>query len=335
MANLEHVRLVREGRKAIAQWRGLHPDERLDLSGANLLSANLLAANLAGADLSNADLSGSNLYEADLSGANLLAANLAEANLSKADLSGASLYGADFTGAVCGSTTLVNCNLDQCQGLTSVVHKGPSNIDIDTIINSKGDIPKVFLIGAAVPKSILDALVPRPNGENKYYRCFMSYSSIDEEFAARLHKDLEAIGMPCWIYDQDMVTGRKVWAKIGRPIKDDDKMLTICSQNSLERDGVPREIERALQKEAFLKATNARRKRQAETRGQTPDLLNENVLVPIRLDDYVLNEWQHEQKADVLATHVLDFSDWQDETKYKAAFERLLHALDPKAWVQE
>jgi hypothetical protein len=330
MANLEHVRLVREGRKAIAHWRGLHPDERLDLSGANLLSTNLLGANLTNADLSNADLSGANLYEADLSGANLLAANLAEANLSKAHLSGANLYGANFTGAVCGSTTLINCNLEQCQGLTSVVHKSPSNIDIDTLINSKGDIPKVFLIGAAVPKSILNALEPRQNGENQYYRCFMSYSSIDEEFAARLHKDLEATGMPCWIYDQDMVTGRKVWAKIGRPIKDDDKMLTICSQISLERDGVPREIERALQKEAFLKATNIRRKKQAETRGQTPDLLNEDVLFPIRLDDYMLNEWQHEQKVDVLATHVLDFSEWRNEAKYQSALRQLLYDINPK-----
>jgi len=39
MANPEHVALVRKGADAVAEWRQAHPDERLDLSEADLKSA--------------------------------------------------------------------------------------------------------------------------------------------------------------------------------------------------------------------------------------------------------------------------------------------------------
>lgn len=158
----------------------------------------------------------------------------------------------------------------------------------------------------------------------------MSYSSVDAELATRLCKDLNAIGMPCWEYIQDTVVGRKVWSTIGRPIKDDDKMLPICSQNSLKMDGVPKEIEHALQKESIIRTANNRRKKRAATLDMEPELLNGDVLFPIRLDDYMLNEWQHEQKSDVLATHVLDFSGWHHEAKYQSSLQQLLYDIDPK-----
>ena len=109
-------------------------------------------------------------------------------------------------------------------------------------------------------------------------------------------------------------------------------MVTICSQNSLKRDGVPREIEREFQKQAELKAENIRRKEEADKQRKEPGLLDEDVLVPVRLDDYVLDEWKHPRKADFREFHVLDFSGWQDEAKYKTAFQQFLHALDTMTW---
>lgn len=138
--------------------------------------------------------------------------------------------------------------------------------------------------------------------------------------------------MSCWKYNEDAVTGRKVWANIDRAIQENEKMVTICSQNSLKRDGVPREIERAFQKQAKLKAENIRRKEEADKQGKEPGLLDEDVLVPVRLGDYVLDEWQHPRKADFREFHVLDFSGWQDEAKYKTAFQQLLHSLDTMTW---
>jgi hypothetical protein len=82
------------------------------------------------------------------------------------------------------------------------------------------------------------------------------------------------------------------------------------------------EIERALQKEEQLY-------KDKELRGN-PEI-DTDVLVPVRLDDYILKGWKHARKADVVKKHIGDFRDWQDEAKYKKAFERLLRALDPRS----
>ncbi len=66
MANQEHFEIVRQGVKAIGEWRKEHYSERLDLRGANLRGANLRGANLRGANLR-----GANLRDANLRGANL------------------------------------------------------------------------------------------------------------------------------------------------------------------------------------------------------------------------------------------------------------------------
>lgn len=60
--NPEHVEIVRQGRRAIDAWRRDDPDERLDLSGANLAGADLFMAELIGTDLSGADLTGARLF---------------------------------------------------------------------------------------------------------------------------------------------------------------------------------------------------------------------------------------------------------------------------------
>lgn len=51
-------------------------------------------------------------------------------------------------------------------------------------------------------------------------------------------------------------------------------------KKSLQSPAVLREIERALQRE--------------DTEGR-------DILLPVRIDDYVLNEWDHPRKADVIS----------------------------------
>jgi hypothetical protein len=72
-----------------------------------------------------------------------------------------------------------------------------------------------------------------------------------------------------------------------------------------------REIERALQKED----DQARQGQEGE------------VLFPLRLDDYLFNEWNHYRKADVIAKNVGDFRRWHEPERYKKSFERLLRDL--------
>ena len=92
--------------EAIAEWRRVHPNERLVLS-----SADLSGADLNGANLSNANLGEANLLSAYLGGANLSNANLGGANLGGAYLGGANLRGAYLDGANLGGANLGGANL--------------------------------------------------------------------------------------------------------------------------------------------------------------------------------------------------------------------------------
>ena len=116
MANPEHVEVVKQGTKAIAEWRKKNPDVRFDLREADLREADLREADLreaklGGADLSKADLSKADLSSANLSGANLIEADLREAKLGAADLSRAKLGGADLSRAKLGGAKLSGATL--------------------------------------------------------------------------------------------------------------------------------------------------------------------------------------------------------------------------------
>jgi hypothetical protein len=70
---------------------------------------------------------------------------------------------------------------------------------------------------------------------------------------------------------------------------------------------VIREIERALQKE---------------------DRDHKNVLFPVRIDNYLFDEWDHPRKADVVSKVIGDFRGWQKLATYQKAFPRFLDALN-------
>ncbi|MBI2865969.1 MAG: toll/interleukin-1 receptor domain-containing protein [Chloroflexi bacterium] len=304
----------------------------VDLRAADLSSADLSGASLLGADLTGVDLFGARLLWADLSGARLGRANLLWADLSGAHLTRAELAGANLSHARCMNTVFANSDLRQCRGLESVVHLGPSSIDASTLLQSGAIIPRTFLAGAGLSPDVVETLLRLAADGRRPLRCFISHTSADERFTARLQKDLEDKGVPCWRYDEDILPARPKWADFERAIQNGDKVVAICSRESLEGEGVPLEIERALEMEAELKAESMRRREEAKRQGIETRPLDEEVLIPLRLDGFVLQEWQHGRKADVLARNVLDFSRWQDEATYQAAFRRLLHSLDPVTW---
>ncbi len=95
---------------------------------------------------------------------------------------------------------------------------------------------------------------------------------------------------------------------IDEAIKASNKVIVICSKNSLQSPYVLREIERALQKENEL-----------QREGKEPE-----VLVPIRLDDYIFDEWKHHRKPDVVQKYIGDYRDWKNRDSYQKEFERLL-----------
>jgi len=330
MANLEHLAILKQGVPAWNKWREEHPDVRPDLSEADLSGADLRRANLGGADLPGADLIGANLIGAslfganltwaDLSGADLSGADLSGANLSRADLTGANLSGADLTGAnLTGAylrearvgkagfafTMLGDNDLSQTKGLDTAVHRAPSTIGIDTIQRSGGKIPEAFLRGAGVPDNWIvyfGALVGQPI---QFYSCFISYSTKDQEFADRLHADLQAKGVRCWFAHDDLKIGDRLRRRLDESIRAYDKLLVVLSANSIGSEWVEKEVETAFEKERKQKTT---------------------VLFPIRLDDEVMNTTQA-WAVDIRTRHIGDFTKWKDHGSYKEAFDRLLRDL--------
>jgi len=86
-----------------------------------------------------------------------------------------------------------------------------------------------------------------------------------------------------------------------------DKLVVICSEHSLQSPPVIREIERALQKE---------------------ERERKSVLFPVRIDDYLLDAWDHPRKADVVSKVVGDFRGRDNLEAYSKAFARFLDALN-------
>ena len=200
MANEEHLAILKQGVGVWNQWRRENPLIQPDLSEENLREADLSGADLSGADLHGVDLHGANLRKADLSGTDLSGANLNEADLSGANLSGAHLIGADLIGSYLGGadlsgTDLGGANLERItvgwsrfgdvdlsvvKGLDTVEHLGPSTVGIDTIYESKGKVPEVFLRGCGIPDQMIAFIASLP-GQPDTYRAKLRMM-IDKHF---------------------------------------------------------------------------------------------------------------------------------------------------------
>jgi TIR domain len=187
-----------------------------------------------------------------------------------------------------------------------VRHTSPSSIGIETIFRSHGEIPEVFLRGAGVPDSFITfakSLVGKPFD---FYSCFISHSSVDHEFAERLHADLQAKGVRCWYAPEDLKIGDRFRTRINEAIRIHDKLLIILSENSVRSTWVETEVETAFERE----------RRESRT-----------VLFPIRIDDAVM-ETGAAWAADIRRTrHIGDFRNWKNHDSFQTAFNRLLRDL--------
>jgi len=351
MANAEHLEVVRAGSETIQAFREAHLRVRLDLSGADLSRLYLRRANLTHAILADADIRGTDLTNAMLMGADmkrakasfgnfasarllgadmtqaqmgeadLFGANLAGANLTDADLFGAFLVRANLRGAVTqgtnlacavfGDTIIADLDLSSTRGLDTVKHKGPSTVGVDTLYKSRGKIPAAFLRDCGVPEDVIELLPAISTPGADYHSCFISYTEQDDVFSERLYSDLRSRRIRCWRWKEDAKWGRDLISDVDEAIRANDKLVVICSRASLQSPAVLREIERALQKEDQL------------LRDGSP----QDVLFPIRLDQYVLAGWEHPRKADVIAKNIGDFRDWAEDAAYDRALTRLVECL--------
>jgi uncharacterized protein YjbI with pentapeptide repeats len=281
---------------------------------ANLTEATLFNTYLSAAELNQANLRKANLMRAQLNQANLSGANLTEADLGGANLSLANLTGADLNQASMVITSFGDVDLSTVKGLETVIHKGPSYIDIHTIYRSKGNIPEAFLRGAGVPDTFITYVASLTGQAIQYYSCFISYSSNDEDFAKRLHADLQQNSVRCWFAPEDMKGGGKLYPQIDQAIRVHDKLLLVLSERSLESEWVKTEIRRA---------------RQAEIKEK------QRKLFPIRLVNMdTLKAWEcfdadtgKDLAVEIREYFIPDFTHWSYHEAYQPAFNRLLRDL--------
>jgi hypothetical protein len=312
MANDEHVAILKKGVAAWNEWRNENPDIRPELSEANLNGADLSEARLRNANLREAHLSGTNLSRARLSGANLIEADLGGANLGEADLRGANLKRAHLSeahlsGAVLYETIFGNVDLTSVIGLETCKHYGPSIIDHLTLQRS-GTLPLAFLRGVGLPDNLIEYVPSLLNQAIQHYSCFISYSAKDQEFAERLHADLQNNGVRCWFALHDIAIGDKFIDAIDAAIRLRDKVLLILSKHSIQSYWVETEVSKAFAEERKRKQT---------------------VLFPIRLDDTIMRTKKAWAATLREQRHIGDLRRWKDHDAYKESFKRVLDDLEP------
>ncbi len=203
-----------------------------------------------------------------------------------------------------------NNDLSAVKGLGTVVHVRPSTIRIDTIYKSKGNIPEAFLRGAGVPEDFIVYMESLARNPIEFYSCFIGYSSQDDDFARRLHADLQQSNVRCWFAPEDLKIGDKFRTRIDESIRVYDKLMVILTEHSIASPWVEEEVEAALEKE----------------RKQSGKL----VLFPIRLDDAVMETDQAWAASLRRTRHIGDFRHWKDHDAFQKAFERLLRDLKGK-----
>jgi hypothetical protein len=256
------------------------------------------------------------MYNVNLRGAKLNGASLHDANIHTVDFTGAELRRTNFAYAIANENIFANNDLSETLGLELVRHFSPSSIAMDVLYRSRGKIPEAFLRGCGVPDvwieylpSLLGAMHPV-----QFYSCFISYSSLNEDFAQRLHSRMRDHHLRVWYAPEDMKGGRKVYEQIDQAIRIHDKLVLILSQHSIQSEWVMTEIRKA---------------RKAELRD------NRRKLFPIRLVDMnTLREWEcfdadtgKDLAVEVREYFIPDFTRWKDHDAFERAFGRFLKDL--------
>jgi hypothetical protein len=197
--------------------------------------------------------------------------------------------------------------------LETCKHKGPSTIDHRTLKQS-GPLPLTFLRGVGLPDNLIEYLPSLLNQAIQHYSCFISYSTTDQEFAERIHADLQNKGVRCWFALHDISGGKKIHEQIDSAIKHFEKLLLILSEASMASEWVKTEIANA-------------RKRELEEKRQ--------MLFPISLVTFeYIKAWKafdadtgKDSAREIREYFIPDFANWKDHDAYKRSFQQMLSDL--------
>lgn len=144
-----------------------------------------------------------------------------------------------------------------------------------------------------------------------YHSVFLSYGGPDESIGRRFYEAFSAHGIRCFFFPVSAVPGVRLHRTMSEGVNEYDRVVLLCSQNSLYRAGFLNELEQVLVREA----------REG----------GKEILIPVALDNHVFEEWAPERAdlAKQLQSRVVaDFRGTaKSETMWSTQFARVVQAL--------
>jgi hypothetical protein len=136
---------------------------------------------------------------------------------------------------------------------------------------------------------------------------FISYGGPDEDFARKVFDSLKKMGVVVFFFPETARLGERIDSEVFRRIQEHDRVLLICSKESLERPGVTHEIRETLDREA-------------RDGGAT-------YLLPITLDDYVFSGFRerHSDLAERLSRRII--GDFRGTKRSRRDFDKAMHRV--------
>jgi hypothetical protein len=236
------------------------------------------------------------------------------------------LADANFSGAKLGNASLSSAYFDDfdvsgfCEA-RGLKHVGPSSMDWRTVVKSHSNPNlKRFMADCGVPEIFATYMIDcarassEPLLRSLMQSTFISYVGPDEAFARKLYDALRAHKVVVFFFPETARVGERLDNEVFRRIQEHDRVLLVCSRDSLNRSGVINEIQETLDREA-------------RDGGAT-------YLLPIMLDDYVLSGWRrtHPELAERIGRRIIgDFRGTKrDKVAFDKAMTRVVDALKVK-----
>lgn len=304
-----------------------------DLSHASVRGALFTRTMLVETKMTNSTISQTSFERAYLSKVGLARAEIADTqiknslfkhvHLQNTRIHAPAMDRSDIVRPVLGRTSFTSTDLTPFIQ-SNPVHQGPTSVDYLSLVMTVrahpfhpfdvDPIPELrrFLENSGMPSPSAVFLIDSIRSLDKRHfkalmqSTFISYGGPDEQFARQLNANLERNGVVTFFFPFDAAFGEKLHATMRR-VDDYDRVILICSRQSLHRQGVQNEIEKVLEREAREGGAS--------------------LLIPIAIDDYLFTDWQPTKtylKQELLNRVVADF---RNSGEYDSQFIRLLHAL--------
>jgi hypothetical protein len=202
------------------------------------------------------------------------------------------------------------------------IHIGsdPSGSNYGVPIDSVLAHARSNLAGLSIPRVVRESITQKDKVSPailqeavSYFSVFISYSREDASFARRLYHALEANGVRAWLDETHIVPGQFIDEAVQKGIAAADRFVLCCSKASLENSWwVDSEVTSIFEKERELSKASGRKL---------------SVVIPVKLDDHLTNGWKGAKAPELRSRLATDFTEWEDDTRFAAGFERLLLAL--------